>query len=396
MNIKDKKIILSDRQLSYSPDNDFFCISVGDIVWDKPLYKQYGLAVEQQSSVTVEFVLQKHKLLRRIIKELDLLLAVGRQIRFVLFNNTSHAKSCRSNAQIKYEISIATNGRYKLEQTTLNGDVVEFIYIKSAPVLLVTDSINNWTFGIVSNGKNNDWVIGLIDSIRNQNIPNYEIIICGPSPFINKTTTSNVRILKDVILDDDIRAPISHKKNLIIKNSKYNNLCVMHDRFQLPKNWFQKFKDYGNYFDILCLKYLNEKNKRILVDWMKFCYPLTSLYRRNSAMPYDEWDENIIIPGGAFIVKKNLISGFMLDQRLYWNEMEDIQFSKMAYLNGLLISVDKNNSFISKEVRQCATPSSLFHLKIYGNYLWLKDILKIMVKYRISKFKYYLNLPRRI
>ena len=97
MNIKDKKIILSDRQLSYSPDNDFFCISVGDIVWDKPLYKQYGLAVEQQSSVTVEFVLQKHKLLRRIIKELDLLLAVGRQIRFVLFNNISHAKSCSSN-----------------------------------------------------------------------------------------------------------------------------------------------------------------------------------------------------------------------------------------------------------------------------------------------------------
>jgi hypothetical protein len=43
---------------------------------------------------------------------------------------------------------------------------------------IIGDSINKWTFGIVSNGARKDWIDLSIQSIRNQKIPHYEIIIC--------------------------------------------------------------------------------------------------------------------------------------------------------------------------------------------------------------------------
>ena len=78
---------------------------------------------------------------------------------------------------------------------------------------------------------------------------------------------------------------------------------------------------------------------------------------------YDEWDDEVIVPGAVFIAKKNLIEGFMFDERLYWDEMEDIYFSKIAHLRGLLIDIDCGNHFITKEVRQFSQSSGWVNLK---------------------------------
>jgi hypothetical protein len=357
----------------------------------KHFYLKYRLIPNSYSSVTIEFAIQKTKYLRFLLKELDLLLKTSGKFIIILVDSGSHSKFLRSRSQIKYEFSLATNGRYVLEDTLIKERLSTLVYSKKKDSLIKDDSIGKWTFGVISNGKKNPWVLELIKSIQEQNIPNYEVLIVGPNPYSDSELArpDHVKILEDVVLIEEKRPPISHKKNKIIKKASYNNLCILHDRYLLPKNWFLNFQEYGNHFEILCLKTLNLEGKRYSVDWMKFHYPITSRFKLNRALLYDEWSDEAIIPGGAIIMKKNLVKEFLLDERLFWDEMEDFQLSKMANLNGLLINVDKNNHFISREVRHKVKEINWFRLKVIESYGHIKAILKnfILFELELRKFK---------
>ena len=89
--------------------------------------------------------------------------------------------------------------------------------------------LQNWTFGIPSGGKKDEWINELILSIVKQKISNYEIIICGPYKNKDFKKQYNIKILEDVVLNNDIRIPICHKKNRIIRNSSYENICILHN-----------------------------------------------------------------------------------------------------------------------------------------------------------------------
>ena len=388
--LKNKHIVLTSGNYHSFYDGETIQINIKKNNWSQLFYNQYNLEAESQKKITVEFLLQSHKFILRIIKNIDVLLKVGGELDLVLLDNRSHSKSYRSISQIKHAISISTNGRYICSSFKSDGLVATLSYLKKSATLLSNDLVNRWSFGIVSNGVKNNWVLEQIKSILDQNIADFEIIICGPSPFEGGVHFNDrVKIINDFKLEEDIRAPISHKKNLIIKEAQYNNLCIMHDRIILPKSWFNNLKKYGNYFDILSLRIVNQNNERILVDWMTFCSPLASLYRRNRALMYDEWDDEVIVPGAVFIAKKNLIEGFMFDERLYWDEMEDIYFSKIAHLRGLLIDIDCGNHFITKEVRQFSQSSGWVNLKIFSIILWIKSVVLISLRLKRSKKRYY-------
>jgi len=341
--------------------------------------------------VSIEFAVQKTKYLRFLLKELDILLKTSGKFIIILVNSSSHSKFLRSRSQIKYEFSLATNGRYALEDTLNKGQLSTLVYSKKKDSLIKDDSIGKWTFGVISNGKKNPWVLELIKSIEEQKIPNYEVLIVGPNPYADSelVQSDHLKVLEDIVILEEKRPPICHKKNKIIKKASYNNLCILHDRYLLPENWFLNFQKYGNYFDILCLKTLNLEGKRFSVDWMKFHYPITSRFKLNRALLFNEWSDEAIIPGGAIIMKKNLVEEFLLDERLFWDEMEDIQLSKTANLNGLLINLDKNNHFTSREVRHKVKEINWFRLKISERYNHIKAIIKSFILFEIElrKFK---------
>lgn len=389
MELVDKHIVLTKEDRRYYTD-DIVVLNANKLNHQKRLYKEFNLRPEKQDKVTVEFILQNSKYIRYAIKELDIFLKIDGIFEVIIVNSKSHSRYFRSREQVKYEFSIATNGRYSLISSESKNGILILKYTKESPTLLKNDSVNKWSFGIVSNGEKNKWVLELIKSIEKQNIPDYEILICGPSPYNNKIPHHNnfVHILEDVITED-IRAPICHKKNAIIKAARYNNLCIMHDRYLLPTNWFENFKKYGNYFDVLCLKNLTDKGERFGVDWMKFYYPLTDRFKINRTLAYNEWHEEAIIPGGIILIKKNLIESFMLDERLHWDELEDMQLSKIAYLNGLLINVDSNNYFISRQVRHIPQQDSWYHLRVKSKYSWLRSLLANFLRFRRITKMYY-------
>jgi hypothetical protein len=350
---------------------------------------QFAIEPGSLLNVGADIVLQKTKLIRHIIKQLDLILAVDGLFTIKILDLNLHSGYLRSRSQVKYEFALATNGRYRLLSAERKEKYIRLKYQKNNHSIPSHDSIDKWTFGIVTNGQKNDWVKELIHSIEKQNIPNYEILISGPNPYEKDDTNENnhFKLVGDVTLQNDIRPPLCHKKNRIIEQASFNNICIMHDRYLLPDNWFEQMKNYGNYFEALCLKTHNPQGQRFGVDWMKFDPSISGRRHLNRALLYNEWHKDAIIPGGSFIIKKNLFENFMLDERLHWDEMEDMQLSRMAVLNGLLIQFDPNNYYISRQVRHGVKKYDAYQLKFKKPLNFIKAAIKARLKYRNEKSK---------
>ena len=378
---------------TYNPKKeveDSFVFSKNNLDHRKRIYKEYNIQPETLKKVVAEFVLQKEKLCRFIIKELDILLSVGGIFEIYIIDSKFHSAYFLSRDQVKYEFDVSTNGRYKLCEVKKEGKYLKLIYRKSLCILPISDSINKWSFGIVTNGKKNDKVISLINSICKQNIIQYEIIICGPFPNINMVDSCKLKLLDDIILEDDIRVPISQKKNKIIEAAQFNNLCILHDRFVLPDYWFQKISSYGNYFDLLCLPTIDDLGNRFTVDWMIFCFPLTKRIYRNKSLPYSKWTYESIIQGGVITGKRHLIRKYKLDERVYWDELEDMHFSKTAYLDGAFFYLDPNNRIISEAVNHKPVKKTVFY-DIKSTINWLFALAKNFIKFHYLILMYYKN-----
>lgn len=377
---------------SYAKREIHGCLGLGvkDVDHLHQIYKKYQIEPETLEAVSVEFIIQREKLSRFIIKELDTILKVDGIFEVTIVNSKAHSTYFRSRDQVKYEFSVSTNGRYSLIKTIdlFDNTVLKLIYKKNKSPLPPHDLISRWSFGIVTNGKKSDKVRALIKSIVDLEIPDFEIVICGPYPFSEENLADRLVVLNDVVLESDIRAPTPAKKNKIIKQAKYNNICILHDRFTFPKEWFCNFEKYGNYFDFLCMPTIDTSGNRFKVDWMNFLYPLTQIQKQNACIPYSNWSPDVIIQGGILVGKKNIISSFMFDERLYWEELEDMQLSKQAYLGGAFINIDVKNFVYSDAVNHKSQTVPGVIDRLLDVYRWCRGRVVNYLKYNIIILKY--------
>jgi hypothetical protein len=384
-----KKIVWQHKNEKNTKDVLF--LSLKDINHLKRIYKEYNIHPESIDEVRIEYLADKNPLIRYIIKELDIMLCVGG--RFIL-NSTSttvHGNYIRSISQIGYEFAVSTNGRYFMDNKTIDDIKFSSQYIKKHKTLHKDDSIDNWSFGIITNGKKNEQVRNLISSIIAQNILNYEIIICGSFEYCDKEKFPIISI-EDVILNDDIRAPITIKKNKIAHAAKFQNLVILHDRYLLPNDWYHNMKIYGNYFDLLTMPNIGQNSGRVN-DWGQHLGKPSQIYREvNHLLPYKKWSEGWYTQGGLLIIKKNFYFQNRLDNRLFWGELEDVQFSQIGNLLGWFYYLDVNNKIFTFSDRLGETnliaPNKML--------TYLKTCLKSLYYYYKSKIKnmcnYYLNI----
>lgn len=384
MNFKKANWILNKK--NYKNDSYNF---IGDaIINHENIFSKYSIKPESLEFVSVDYIIQKSNKIRQIIKQLDILLKFDGIFELILIDNKFHSSYFLSRDQVKYEFSLCTDGRYILINKKNYDGFLKLTFKKKKNILSKNDSINNWSFGLPYGGNNDRKINDLINSIIIQNIPNYEIIICGP--YINKLykQNKNIRVIDDINLKNDIRIPICHKKNAIVKSCKYENIVILHDRFLLSKNWFVSMKKYGNYFDFLCLPTYDESGNRFAVDWMKFNYPLNKRFSYNNALSYDSWDPNVIVQGGVMITKRKLIKKYLLDERLHWEEFEDMHLSKIAYLDGSMIAIDPSNYFISKSVNHKSTKFKVgLIFNLFRKSIWIYSLAKSYFYFRKIAFR---------
>lgn len=218
------------------------------------------------------------------------------------------------------------------EQKNIKGTIMNrdrgyyrFVCRKRSSLARENDDVSMWTFGIITRGERTDFVDEIIESIRQQKIPHYEIIICG---------TYNDRKEKDITYipfsQRDDKGWITKKKNLIVERARYENLCLLHDRIVFDKEWFIGMKTYGNCFELLTNVQAVKKEGYRAGDWMVY----DGKYRI-SQLDYEDWDHNVYVSGQLTILKKSIWEENPWDETLYWNE-EDVVFSFRARDEGYL------------------------------------------------------------
>jgi hypothetical protein len=199
----------------------------------------------------------------------------------------------------------------------------------------------DFTFGIITSGES-PHIFTIIDSIRNQKIPNYEIIIVGGNPIL----TDDVCYIP---FDESVKSGwITAKKNIICKKARYENIVLMHDYITLMSDWYEGFLKFGSDFKICVNKILNNNNTRFR-DYTIFPNGIEPHFSHRSLLPYDydapeKLSKILYISGSYYVIKKTVALEFPLDERLAHNDAEDVELCFRLANNKIYIKCNKYSS----------------------------------------------------
>ena len=185
-----------------------------------------------------------------------------------------------------------------------------------------------FTFGIITTGNSDDTLNTVIDSIEQQNIPEYQILIVGNSN-VSRTNTFIIPF------DESIRqAWITRKKNLITINARYDNVVYSHDYVVFEPGWYEGFLQFGEGFNICMNKFVNPDYSRFR-DWVIWPHndnfmDSIVLPSRECLIPYDmtHLSKYQYISGTYWVAKRSIMEEHPLDDNLLHCQGEDVEWSK--------------------------------------------------------------------
>ena len=184
-----------------------------------------------------------------------------------------------------------------------------------------------FTFGIVTSPGSCNFLQQITDSICNEQIPDFEIIIVGGQVLYD---TSIMRVFP---FDETKKQMwITRKKNIITENARYENIVYLHDYVSLVEGWYKGFLKFGNEFDI-CMTQMQNADGTRFRDW--------NIWRDHGdprendldrLLPYDVTNLSKImyISGAYWVAKRDVMKKFPLDESLSWGEGEDVKWSKQV------------------------------------------------------------------
>jgi hypothetical protein len=334
--------------------------------------------------------------LRSLLKKIDSLIKIKGQLKIEYFHKPEEmyvgSKGLfRPFSFFMYEFSLTLGSRYKLLKKTVKGQLISLVFEKSNQTLMEGDSIEKWSFGIVSGGTKVSQIQNIINQIRLLRIPYYEIIICGP--LESSFSGSDLIQISDDLITNDIRIPITKKKNLIIRRAKYENLVILHDRISFPSSWYSQIKSYGNYFEVLSMKILNHDMNKRVQDWLYLKGDFNYFNKIESGIVnYDKWNPYLYIDGGFIVIKTSIIKKILYNENLHWGEAEDVDLARRLYSNGNLFEFDVNNFVFTETHRHNGVSihsQSILKkiiLKSYFFKFWSKIIYSIRDYFELKKF----------
>lgn len=181
-----------------------------------------------------------------------------------------------------------------------------------------------FSFGIITSGGFKTRIDAIIDSIKSQQISDYEIIIVGG-------TNAWENRVKHIEFNEKIKDKwITRKKNLITSTAVYENIVYLHDYVMLNQNWYKGFLEFGNNFDICTNKIFNANGERYR-DWTLWAdVGYLGVPNHQLLLPYTEntLSGYMYISGAYWVSKKSVMEEFPLNENLSWGQGEDVEWSK--------------------------------------------------------------------
>lgn len=239
------------------------------------------------------------------------------------------------------------------------GKTVKIVFQKIKSQLVKGDSIDKWTFGVITLGKRNEWVRQFIQSVREQNVPQYEIIIVGTWNDTELKDKHDIKYIHFTQKDD--KGWITKKKNIAFKKAKYNNVLILHDRFFLGKDWFSGMKKYGNSWDAIFFPIIDKKGFEY-VHWSVWGKGLMPI----GYADIKDWGEDYYAGGTFMAVKRDIFNRVPLDENRFWAEQEDGEHGLRFTKNGYIIRANPYSKLHTTVTYIYDAPVYKFDNKKYG------------------------------
>lgn len=186
----------------------------------------------------------------------------------------------------------------------------------------------NFTFGIITDGHQDNRLQKIIESIVNLQIPNFEIIVVGNTSLTHPK-------LQTIPFNESIKkAWITKKKNLITENAAYENIVYTHDYVMFEPDYYTGWLKFGNNYNACMTRILQIDGKRF-TDWV--LWPLDAEKyipgineTRECHLPYDctNLSKIMYFSGTYFVAKKTTMQEIPFNEDLCWGEGEDVIWSQ--------------------------------------------------------------------
>jgi hypothetical protein len=177
----------------------------------------------------------------------------------------------------------------------------------------------------------------LVESIRRENIPEYEIIFCG-----------NYCPDDCEFIEYDFDAPgnknnISRQINLLAKAAKYPTLVYLRDYMVLREKWYQGYEKFGWGWDICMSVIQNADDTRFrdLCAWSdpyygytwkqteKWCGPNGMIHKGRPHLPEYTWNrtQHCYISAAHWCCTKQFMEKYPFDETVLYAQAEDCEWS---------------------------------------------------------------------
>ncbi len=162
------------------------------------------------------------------------------------------------------------------------------------------------SFVIVTNGNRDGLLNTIIEGIKYQNIPNYEVIVVGNSKI--KENYPEVNYIEETELAN--AGLLGAMRTIACSNCKYENIVVSDDDMLLSSNWYNQLKESQD-FKILTSKVRNPDGTRF---WDHTCF--RSPKYGHIVLEADQYDEDYMYMSGgqSWIMKQEVF------EKCKWNE----------------------------------------------------------------------------
>lgn len=176
-----------------------------------------------------------------------------------------------------------------------------------------------FTFGITTCYDDLGRLSQVIDSIRDLNIPKYEILVMGNDDYLPLHDTTYINM-------GDESQFVTNKKNKVAQLAKYNNIVLIHDYYVFDNEWYNGFVNFGDDWDVCSNPQILINGRRHFTDWVIWDHPSLPRY---SMVDYDDWSitKYMYQSGGYLLVKKNFLLNIPFKQDMLWGTAEDVEWS---------------------------------------------------------------------
>lgn len=243
------------------------------------------------------------------------------------------------------------------ETRVLSGAQVVTTWRKTVHTAIsATIADGGWTFGILT-ASSSSRAGQMARDILALDLPEVEVIFCGPRP----TDAPDDPRVRTIDLDKpEPRGWITRKKNLLATAARFENLCLLHDRYVVTPAWADALREYGPCYSVTTFPevYYADTERRfpqrypdyqVLIQQRGLDVAREShVYDTNFILhpDYDDFTETSYCCGGLYIMRRTLWQRIPQDEGLFHCEFEDVSFGLECQRRGIPHRV---NAFVTIE-----------------------------------------------